>query len=1038
MKVRPGEGARTLVLFLQYFFAVASGIAGKSARDTFFLSRYDRSYLPLMFAVCAIAVALAAALYSRLAKRLPSRLLLDASNAAFIVVLLALGSRLEGHTIPLLYVWVEIIVTITTLSFWLSASEVFDPRQAKRLFGLIGGGGSAAAIFVGAGIKPCAKAFGSESLLWLVAGTIVAQWALARYSMRFSAGPASLPAPPRQSASGRRFDPYLASIALVIALSALVSQVVDFQFKMFAADAMRNEVELASYFGHFYSFTGAATLTVQFFVTSALLSRFGILAGLLTLPIFLGVGAAAVLFRPVLTSAAIGKFADQSLKFTLNNSSLELLWLPVPPVRRKAVRPVIGGAIKSIAECAAGLSMFLLIGYTGLRYLSLIPMAAFGVWIFTVFRLRTLYVKALITAIEKRQIDVEDLALDAQDPAFVGMIESTLRSSDEERRLLALELIGGLPLASWSAALRICYGNGTNAVRQRILQLAANDPDVLPDSLVMEALHGAEPVAVEAIRTAGARRLKTAEPVFRELLQDERPGVRAAAAVALYGRNEEDKSTAAGLLIGLVEGADAKGRAAALIHLPGHEEILPLPLLSAVLRDPEREVRECGLRVAARVRDDSMLPDIIGCLDDPRTAPEAQAALQAVLNHRTLPGVRQALLASAPGSRRKTGFLNALAGLPAETALPVLLDSISPDDLESSAQATRSMILLARKQAFKPVTIERLQPLASKLLHNAYYCNRLLVLLGPGQDHTLLGGDLAERIRQTVQIILCMEVVRSADRSLGDAVMIASERDPAKLPLLLELLDNVLDQEKRGSLLPLVEPLNVETRDRAGTRIYGDLPSELEPELQRGVYSRREWLSAITIDHLWRTNRTGLLAVVDWNEVPDFRLIHEVRAVVEGRLSRMYSTLEKTIMLKSVSLFADVPAEKLAKIAQIAEEGYYPMGTVVMREGEFGDSLFIVADGAVMVRKSGQDLAQLKKGDCAGEMALLDHSPRSADVVVTEDAALLRIGREDFNAVTEANPEILQGIVRLLTRRLREANEKLTSLSSDLAKERSK
>ena len=78
------------------------------------------------------------------------------------------------------------------------------------------------------------------------------------------------------------------------------------------------------------------------------------------------------------------------------------------------------------------------------------------------------------------------------------------------------------------------------------------------------------------------------------------------------------------------------------------------------------------------------------------------------------------------------------------------------------------------------------------------------------------------------------------------------------------------------------------------------------------------------------------------------------------------------------------------------------------------------------VHKAGQTLALLTKGDCVGEMALLDYSPRSADVTVKEDATLLRIGREDFNEVMAANPEIMQAIVRLLVRRLREANEKLT------------
>ena len=97
----------------------------------------------------------------------------------------------------------------------------------------------------------------------------------------------------------------------------------------------------------------------------------------------------------------------------------------------------------------------------------------------------------------------------------------------------------------------------------------------------------------------------------------------------------------------------------------------------------------------------------------------------------------------------------------------------------------------------------------------------------------------------------------------------------------------------------------------------------------------------------------------------------------------------------------------------------------LLREGEFGDSLFIVADGAVRVHKGSQNLAVLRKGDCVGEMALLDYSPRSADVTVEEDAALFRIEREDFYEVTATNPEIMQAIVRMLVRRLREANEKL-------------
>jgi len=143
----------------------------------------------------------------------------------------------------------------------------------------------------------------------------------------------------------------------------------------------------------------------------------------------------------------------------------------------------------------------------------------------------------------------------------------------------------------------------------------------------------------------------------------------------------------------------------------------------------------------------------------------------------------------------------------------------------------------------------------------------------------------------------------------------------------------------------------------------------------------------------------------------------------------MYSTLEKTIMLASVSLFQGIPAENLSRVAHIAEETHWPAGSSIFREGDFGDSLFIVVQGTVRIHRKGKDLALLKKGDCVGEMAILDLAPRSADVSAAEDAILLKISQDDFYAVLSANPQIAQSIMRLLTRRLREANEKLTANS---------
>ena len=98
--------------------------------------------------------------------------------------------------------------------------------------------------------------------------------------------------------------------------------------------------------------------------------------------------------------------------------------------------------------------------------------------------------------------------------------------------------------------------------------------------------------------------------------------------------------------------------------------------------------------------------------------------------------------------------------------------------------------------------------------------------------------------------------------------------------------------------------------------------------------------------------------------------------------------------------------------------------TILLRMDD-GHSLSIIVDGTVRIHKSDRSLATPGKGDCLGEMALLDHEPRSADATDVRDATFLEISQDDFYEVPAGNLEITQGIVRLLTIRLPAANEKL-------------
>lgn len=138
----------------------------------------------------------------------------------------------------------------------------------------------------------------------------------------------------------------------------------------------------------------------------------------------------------------------------------------------------------------------------------------------------------------------------------------------------------------------------------------------------------------------------------------------------------------------------------------------------------------------------------------------------------------------------------------------------------------------------------------------------------------------------------------------------------------------------------------------------------------------------------------------------------------------MITTVEKVLFLKSIDLFRALPGEELAQIADIAEEVPVGAGDVVFAEGDPGEALYIVVEGRVQVLKGDRKLAELGERECFGEMSVLDSEPRSATVSAVTEAMLLKIGREEFKDILGERPEIAAGIMKVLSRRLREANRR--------------
>jgi CRP/FNR family transcriptional regulator, cyclic AMP receptor protein len=137
--------------------------------------------------------------------------------------------------------------------------------------------------------------------------------------------------------------------------------------------------------------------------------------------------------------------------------------------------------------------------------------------------------------------------------------------------------------------------------------------------------------------------------------------------------------------------------------------------------------------------------------------------------------------------------------------------------------------------------------------------------------------------------------------------------------------------------------------------------------------------------------------------------------------------------LATVPLFGGLDREELDRFAELTREKSYPRGSVILFEHDPGDSLFVVRSGRVKVVLVGEDgreviLGVLGVGEHFGELSLIDDRPRSAHVIAMDDADLLVLRREDFRKRVESSPAVAWSLLSELSRRLRQADEKIGGL----------
>jgi len=322
--------------------------------------------------------------------------------------------------------------------------------------------------------------------------------------------------------------------------------------------------------------------------------------------------------------------------------------------------------------------------------------------------------------------------------------------------------------------------------------------------------------------------------------------------------------------------------------------------------------------------------------------------------------------------------------------------------------------LQIRLIAVQTNTLEQLQDLLA-----------IVPFLPAGERQRLRRACLSEI--DNLQATLILSLLESYPKATIQSLYLQWNNGSKGKTLVIEILDNLLNSHDRDRLLPALDvqispvpcsappppPLLAKLPDivqHASPWLTDILAHEVKhhpefflPELLLALSTSDAWLSVSSFNPMLPT------AEQSWNQVTEASI----------------SILNRVILLGQTSLFSSIADEVLGEIALCCREEVYPSGHDVFVEGDVGQSLYIIASGCVTVTIGGKVLREMSRGECFGEMSILDAEARSATVRTIEQTVLLVLDAAEFLALLQDEPDIANGVIRILMSRVRDLSQRV-------------
>ena len=412
MNIRRDELPQALLMFCYFFLVITTFSVLKPLKSGLFIQFYDQSGFDLfswhmvaaqaellakvLNMVIAFFAATVFAFFSRSFRRQQLTYIFSVFIiSCFLLFTFVLDSP-RAPTVWSFYLFGDLYSTLMVATFFAFLNDSVQPEAAKRLYGLIVLGGVAGGFF---GATFAAVRIDDLSMiqwLWIFLGLAVAIIVIAGMAGKMFARK-SLPQTPEPEektksagspvTEGARMvfrSRYLLSIVAIVGLYEMVSTTMDFQFKSAIAyylDGPAISVHIATV----QAISNGISFFIQIFLTSLVMSRFGVGIALLVLPAMALAGSVGFLFIPLLFTGSALYICDNGFNNSINQSSKEVLYVPTTRQEKYQAKAFIDMFVQRFAKAlAVGLSLgitTLFVGFGSVRWLSLMIAIILVAWI---------------------------------------------------------------------------------------------------------------------------------------------------------------------------------------------------------------------------------------------------------------------------------------------------------------------------------------------------------------------------------------------------------------------------------------------------------------------------------------------------------------------------------------------------------------------------------------------------------------------------------------------------------------------------------